>query len=280
MTSHDLDPATEMEAAAPPAKNPASLSPSQLGEVMRLVKDVDSVELKLTVPANAHRTTIRGLGIDPVEAEPRQVFFYDTRQLTLNKAGIVVRARRFAGGAGDTVVKLRPVVPDELPDDLRRSASCKVELDALPGGFVVSASVKGRCTGDEVNEIVEGARKLRKVLTKDQRAFYRAHAPKNVDLDALVPLGPTFVLRSQLFVKRLDRKVTAEVWLYPDGSRVLELSTKAEPREAFEVAVEFRSYLESRGVHADGEQQTKTKTALDFFAGQLQPSPNGRKRGR
>ena len=35
----------------------------------------------------------------------------------------------------------------------------------------------------------------------------------------------------------------AELWFYPDGSRILELSTKCKPEEAFDVAARTRAYL-------------------------------------
>ena len=69
--------------------------------------------------------------------------------------------------------------------------------------------------------------------------------------------------------RELGRRFVAEMWLYPDGSRVLELSTKCLPREAFQVAAEARAYLASRGVTLGGGQQTKTKTAMAFFKAQL-----------
>jgi hypothetical protein len=56
------------------------------------------------------------------------------------------------------------------------------------------------------------------------------------------------------------------VWHYPDGSRVLELSTKTTPEEAFEVAAATRELLAAKGVDLSALQQTKTKTALEFFA--------------
>ena len=40
--------------------------------------------------------------------------------------------------------------------------------------------------------------------------------------------------------------------------------------EALDVAEEARSFLESKGVELTGEQQTKTKTALEFFSAELQ----------
>ena len=54
----------------------------------------------MTVPVDQHRATIQGLPLDPVEAQPRQVYFFDTPDLALNRAGLVVRARRTQGGRG------------------------------------------------------------------------------------------------------------------------------------------------------------------------------------
>ena len=66
-----------------------------------------------------------------------------------------------------------------------------------------------------------------------------------------------------------SRKLVAEMWLYPDNSRILELSTKSAPSEAFQVAAETRAFLFEHGVDLDGEQETKTRKALEFFAEQL-----------
>ena len=59
------------------------------------------------------------------------------------------------------------------------------------------------------------------------------------------------------------------LWNYPDGSRIVELSTKCAPTETFQVAAETRTFLFERGVELTGEQQTKTHTALEFFANEL-----------
>src|SRR6187401_539064 len=112
--------------------------------LLELVKGADSVELKLTVPEESHRSAIGALGLDPLQAQIRQVFFFDTPDLALNAAGLVVRARRIQGRPGDTVVKLRPVDPDTLPAELRLSPAVGVEVDAMPGGYVCSASLKGK----------------------------------------------------------------------------------------------------------------------------------------
>jgi hypothetical protein len=65
------------------------------------------------------------------------------------------------------------------------------------------------------------------------------------------------------------RKIVAELWPYPNGDRIFELSTKRLPSEAFQVATETRVYLAEHGIDLSGEQQTKTRTALEFFSGEL-----------
>jgi hypothetical protein len=253
------------------------LTDEQLQDMMVLLRGADSTELKVTIPFENQVATIRGLPIDPVESQPRQVYFFDTPDLALNKAGIVVRARRIQGGKGDTVVKLRPVVPADLSAALRADPSFVVEVDALPGGYVCSASFKGRTTGADIWGVVRDGRPLRKLLSKPQREFYRQRAPEGIDLDALTVLGPTFLLKGRFDADMGDpahpvvRPMVVELWFYPDGSRILELSTKCSPVEAFAVALETRSYLKSRNVDLTGVQQTKTRTALEHYAAQLKP---------
>jgi len=177
-----------------------------------------------------------------------------------------VRARRIAGGAGDTVVKLRPVDPAMISKELRRSESFKTEVDAVPDGFVCSGSLKGRCTAQEVRDTVAGKMPLDRLFSKEQRAFYKAHAPKGIELRSLSTFGPTFVLKVRVWVKQLDRRLVLELWLFPDGSRNMEISTKAAPSEAFQFATEFKKYLADIGVELTGNQQTKTRAAMKFFA--------------
>jgi len=245
------------------------LSGDQLSEVMGLLKGSDSVELKVTLPEADHVSAIRALELDPLQAQLRQVVFFDTPGLDLDKAGVVVRARRVQGKGDDSVVKLRPVVPETMPRELRKSTSFRVEVDALPGGFVCSGTLKGAARPGDVRRALLGERSVRKLFTKEQRAFYGTHAPDGLELDDLELLGPIFVLKLRFLPRELSRKMVAELWLYPDGSRILELSTRCSTSQAFQVAAETRAYLAEKGVDISAEQQTKTRKALSYFAAHL-----------
>jgi hypothetical protein len=244
-------------------------SDEEVTAILALAAASDSVELKLTVPESEQRSAMTALGLDPITAEIRQVYFFETPDLALDRAGVVVRARRCAGRAHDTVIKLRPVVPDTLRADLRRSPNLGVEVDAMPGGHVCSASMKGTLGKNDALEYIRGDKPLRKLFTKEQREFYAQHVPEGIGLDDLTVLGPIFVLKGKAIPPGSSRRLVAEVWLYPDDSRILELSTKCAPNEVFQVAAEGRALLTGLGITLTGEQQTKTRKALEFFSARL-----------
>ena len=175
------------------------LSDEQLTEMLSLIKGADSVELKLTVPVSDRSRAPRRSGWIHSRAQIRQVYFFDTPDLALNKAGVVVRARRVQRKGDDSVVKLRPVVPEELPAELRRSPNFGVEVDAMPGGFVCSGSMKRALGRTGRQDAVMGERPVRKLFSKEQRALYAAHAPDGPR--ARRPRDPGPDLRAQAEVR-------------------------------------------------------------------------------
>jgi hypothetical protein len=243
-----------------------SISREDMTKLLHVIRNSKSIEIKVSVPMAEHQRTALRMGIDPVEAQPRHVYFFDTADQALNRAGLIVRARRIPGGRADTVVKLRPVDPAMIDAELKRSDAFKVEVDAMPDGtFVCSASYKGTVTGQEVLDVTEGRKRLRSLFSREQRAFYDAHAPAGIDVSALRVQGPILLLRTKHRPKEFERGITVELWLWKDGKHILEISTKCQPAEAFQTAMEFRHYLEGYGVDIRAKQETKTKTAMRKF---------------
>ena len=83
-------------------------------------------------------------------------------------------------------------------------------------------------------------------------------------------LGPIFVLKLKFAPRGFDRKLVAELWLYPDNSRILELSTKCQPGRGLPGGRRDERVPDRARIDLSGEQQTKTKTALEFFSKRLQ----------
>jgi hypothetical protein len=135
---------------------PIAISGKQLEGLLSVLKGADSVELKLTIPADLRGRVLDGLGVDPLDARIRQVFFFDMPDLRLNRAGVVVRARRIQDAAGDTTVKLRPVVPRSCRSPYAATRRSRSRSTRSPGGYVCSGSLKGVATNEEVHDAAAG----------------------------------------------------------------------------------------------------------------------------
>jgi hypothetical protein len=247
----------------------STVSGERLVEMIAATKSSDSVEFKQTIRGVDVQIAGDSLGFDPIDAEIRQIVFFDTPDMALYHAGVVARARRMQGGGGDSVIKLRPVDPSELDTEVRASEHFGVETDVMPNGFVCSGSMKHETSADHVQDVLFKRKSIKSVFSKGQRRIFKAYAPKGMRLNELEVLGPIFVLKLKSELADFKRKIVAEVWIYPDGATVLELSTKSRPDEAFQVAAEFKAELITHGVDLSVEQATKTKSALEYFTANL-----------
>ena len=205
------------------------------------------------------------LGMDPLAAEVRQAVFFDTPDLALDRAGLVVRARRVTKG-GDIVVKLRPVEPSTLPKKLRENPGFGVEVDAMPGEdrLLGHAQGSGRQRGDQPRH---GGQALAGEAP-DPRAAGAVHGVRTgrLNLESLIPLGPINLIKLKFVPRGYPRRMVAEMWFFPNGARILELSTKCMPAEAGQTLTTTRELLDAHGVSLTGTQETKTRSALNFFS--------------
>jgi hypothetical protein len=246
-------------------KSPPALAPDDLLATCRQLGGVGSVELKLNVPPE-QRMALRKLHVDPLMGRLREVVFFDTPDLALFHCGVVVRARRSQGKDDDTVVKLRPLVPEDLPADVRDSPNLKVELDLTRQSYVVSASLKGTRPAGAVEEVLSGRRSLAKLLLKEQRYLLADRMPAGTSWEQLIALGPVYVVVVKAVPRGFSQRMTIEQWHFPGQVPLVELSTKAAVADVPAVHREAVELLGRCGLTATGEQQPKTGTALKFFA--------------
>jgi hypothetical protein len=195
-------------------------SNDDLVQLLDLLKGADSVELKLTVPEPHQRSTVEALELDPLEAQIRQVFFFDTPELDLDAHGVVVRARRIQGKGGDSIVKLRPVVPSELPEELRLSGSVS-RWTRFPAGSSAPEPSRARLT--RPTWLARQGDPLPKLFSKEQR-YVRAHAPQDGLDDLTVPADSSRCASSR------RAQVVAEMWLYPTAPASSSCDTRRDER--------------------------------------------------
>jgi hypothetical protein len=233
----------------------------QLDRLLALTHRADGVELKLVVPPAAHRATCESLGVDLAKAAGRRVYFLDTDDLQLARHGVVARIRSVDNRPDDSVVKLRPFVAGDLPARLRRSKRFTVEVDAMPGQFVCTGAMGRRLGKDDVRKAVAKGRPLHPLFAKEQLALL----PAGVGIDDLSIFGPVDVRRLKVVPRGADLRLAVERWNYPDGSSILEISTRCAARAAVQVTAQLAAVLRAHDIDLTGAQQTKTQATLSYF---------------
>ncbi|GAA2847871.1 hypothetical protein Acy02nite_02680 [Actinoplanes cyaneus] len=230
------------------------------GRTLKLAGQAERVELKVV----SSERECRSLEIDRARARTRRVFFLDTPDLALYRHGLVVRIRDHDDRPDDAVVKLRPIGSHTVPKWLRRKNALEVEIDAMPGQQVCSGSLKVRLGRGVVARTWNAGRPLAKLLAQPQRRLLAACGPDRLSLNDLVVFGPVEVRKHKLQPAGFDRQLCAERWAFPDGSSVLEFSTRCPIGKAPEVAARLTAILSAHGVSPSQEQATKTEMTLRY----------------
>jgi hypothetical protein len=229
---------------------------------------VDAVEIKVTIRPDQELQALRQLKLDEDSAEVRVVYFYDTPGLDHYNAGLALRARLVKGDDDDSTVKRRPVDAEKIPAAWRDVDGFKLEADAVGKKIVVSASLTARQKRNEIDQVADGKRAIEKLFSKEQQRFIEEFHSTPVDFKTLAVLGPIRVLRWKTRHKKFPYDLTSEEWRLPDGTDLLEVSIKVPPDGAEEAGPVFAAHLNEIGLDPGGAQETKTRTALEFFARQ------------
>jgi len=233
------------------------------------IEGADKVEIKITVARNDEQRAYESLEISRRVAHERDIYFFDTPDLSLSKAGVVLRARVIEGDDNDSVVKIRPVDPENVDDSWRETGGFKIEADAVGSKVVVSASLKAKQKGGAISMVAKGELDPSAIFSKKQKALFAEFYEGPVRLEDLVALGPVHALRADIERPGMAYELTAEYWTLPDESHLLELSIKCPPDEAVVAKEVFEAFLAAHGLDPHGAQATKTKLAMTSLAKRL-----------
>jgi hypothetical protein len=227
--------------------------------------------LKFLVAEREQRMALEALGIDLHAADSCQVYYLDTPDLTLLAHGVVLRVRRGLQGGHDAAVKLRPVVPAEIPRKWRGGDDVSLELDAAPRSSLCAATFKRTPSRKRLEASLSGDRPLQRLFSKRQRRLLADSGLGAIDWSTLRVFGPAEVGKVKTAVHPAGLRLVAELWRYPDGSSLLELSTRVKPRELRHESRRLWAFLAGLGLDVAADQQTKTEHTLTFFAASPPP---------
>jgi hypothetical protein len=239
------------------------------GQVARKLAGVDTIEVKVTIPDALIDTALNRYKLTIDNDEERYIYFFDTPNLDLFKAGMIARARRIVDDQDDSTVKFRPVVPSEVPTDWRQFAGFKLEADASESGVVKSASLTMPVERGLIKQVIAGKKTIAKLFTKEQEDFLASIGKQHIDYSNLSVLGPLQAHRWKFEDPACPWRMTAELWKRQDGERLMEISIKTPVVQAAAAIAGFMAFLAEVGAEQDLGQQTKTRWALFHHAEQL-----------
>jgi hypothetical protein len=237
------------------------------GKVAQLVTGADAIEIKVTIPDKQIRVGLKRFNLTADNDEERYIYFFDTPDLQLFKAGVVMRARRIVGDKHDSTVKFRPADPARIPAEWQKYKGFKIEADASENGVVKSASLTMPVAKGLIKLVAEGKRPIDELFTDEQKRFLRQTAKKKLDFANVVLMGPMRAWRWKFTDPGLPWPLTAELWRRGDGEVMLEASIKAPAVQAAAAGGGFLAFVAEVGAERDYDQQAKTRWALEHFAG-------------
>ncbi len=239
------------------------------GRVGKLVAGADSVEIKATISRNQIARGLKRFGLAESDAERRFIYFFDTPKLTLFRAGIIARARRIVDKQHDSTIKMRPVRPENVPAKWHKESGFKIEADAGENGVVLSASLTKPVAKGEIKNVEQEKTALTSLFGQAQELFLAEMATIRYDLAKLATLGPLESLCWKSNHPGLPWPFSAELWRREDGEMILEASVRVPVAQAAVANAGFFAFLGELGAERDNAQQTKTRWALDYYAGKL-----------
>jgi hypothetical protein len=228
----------------------------------------ETEEIKVTVAPNQADAVLKLLKLKPGSAEREKVFFADTPNLALFKAGRILRARQIHGDPDESTVKLRPVKASQVDPHLAADPGFKYEADRVGNKAVPSASLTLKVPRGAIRKVVHGKTGLGSLFASDQEDMLTKLGGKPINFDNLSVLGPAKVQKWKVEPKD-GPPLAVERWELPDGEVVLEVSTRTAYLHGDAASQGLSKFLAAHKINADKTQETKTQEDVDYFSRQL-----------
>jgi len=214
------------------------------------------VEVKVLISDN-HWTRIKERMPEDVDEKKRDVWFFDTSDLSLINREIVLRARvNRKRNKTESTAKWRRWVSPFAPvrDAWEQLPGFKAEIDASLSEGVPAWSVTDKDLEENLfRAVVEGELRVQKLFNKQQQLLVQSAWPL-LPWDELIAWGPIESVKWEV-----RKGVTIERWTVGEES-VVEISKRGQFQDL--ALGEIREWLSVDGIEAEALEGGKTAWAL------------------
>lgn len=239
------------------------------GRYAKLLAGAEAIEIKATIPDRQIKAALRRYNLTTRNDDERYIYFFDTPDLDLLKAGIIARTRRIVGDDHDSTIKFRPVDPAKVGKQWHKYKDFKIEADASERSLVKSASFSMPVPKGLIKRVAAGKKGIASLYTAEQEDFLKEMGRRAPDFGKLVVLGPLRAQRWDFEDPACPWPITAELWRRADGDMLMEVSVKAPAAQGAAVMAGFMAFLAEVGAERDADEKAKTRWALEFYAQRL-----------
>jgi hypothetical protein len=219
---------------------------------MTLAGQQDASEPRAEIQINLcarPQDVIKGLALQPDEAGPTEVWYFDTAGLELNRRGLVFRLRR-----GDRKPELTLKVASQDCTQIKPAwlpkGEGKCEYDNHGALFSGTVSLVHTLDENAARALMAGRLPLEKALGPAQIAYLRDVVSSWPPLSGIRPLGP---MQIQSYRTR-HASFDVAVWTLPAGETYIELSEKAAFKDVLHHRAELLEHLSHAGIAMCADQ--------------------------
>lgn len=225
----------------------------------------DAITLKATIADPGIDAVLTRYGLTVDSNAPRHIYFFDTPDLALFKAGIMARARRISGEDHDSTVKFHSVVAADVPVIWRECDGFQLERDLSETGPITTASLTVPVSKGVIKQVATGEKDIPKLFSKEQEAFITAVGGQAIAYEGLCVLGPVAGHCWTLTDPACPWRIRAELWQREDGTRLMEVAIKVPLLQAEVAGAGFMVFMQAVGAQRHMKQQTKTRWILHHY---------------
>lgn len=232
------------------------------------------IKLKTEIAASLKEESLpllyKNLQLENYEMKKREIYYFDTEKLDLYNSNLILRARIKSIFKGSVTVKLRPLNPKLVPPRFFSMKGFKCERDLrVNGGDKISCSLKRKMSTRIIKEYVGMGRNIWDLFTADQHSFIFHFLPETLKELNLKVIGPVKSHYWDFFPGALGIECTADYWVLPSGTKILELSTRFPMEEEEKYISLFEDYLQDKQIELTEKPISKTSVVLKEFINDL-----------
>ncbi len=221
------------------------------------ISDINTADLKVLLSDTSIEPFINWIKTVDSDFEQKRVFFFDTKNLDLNKQGVVLRIRRMHDETYDATAKLRATEALEVPATKIKDGRLECEQDVTYGGPHLQA-----CALSQKSKKVLPSLDVESVdsyFNKAQSQFVKSKYPE-MKWKEIKMFGP--IVATDWETKQDGLDIVCELWTLPNKKRLLECSTKTPVNELESTQLKLISFLKEKKFQVTESLKYKTDLVL------------------